>query len=126
MTDSRDAMTFQELVAWAWQETPPVHENRTNLLIHLVAVPTFVIGHLLVVIGIFALAAWAVMLGVGLVVISLILQKRGHALERQEVYAFASTKDFIRRLYAEQFCNFWRFLFSGRWYASFKRASPDS
>ena len=91
-TEGRDAMTFKELVAWAWQETPPVHENRTNLLIHLVAVPAFVIGHLMVVIGIFGLAGWVVMLGVGLVVISLILQKRGHALERQEVYAFASLK----------------------------------
>jgi hypothetical protein len=27
--DNRDAMTLGELVAWAWRETPPVHENRT-------------------------------------------------------------------------------------------------
>ena len=29
-------------------------------------------------------------------------------------------RDFLRRLYAEQFCNFWRFLFSGQWYASLR------
>ena len=94
-------MTLTELVAWAWEETVPVHENRTNLLIHLAAVPAFGIGHVMVVVG--------------------VPQRRGHALERQQVHAFASPKDFVRRLYAEQFCNFWRFLFSGGWYASFKR-----
>jgi hypothetical protein len=117
---NRDAMTFRELVAWAWRETPPVHENRTNLLIHLVAVPTFAVGHLAAAIGILLWSAWPVALGAGLVVLSLVAQKRGHALECQEVHAFASGKDFVRRLYAEQFCNFRRFLFSGRWYASFK------
>lgn len=122
--DHRDAMTFGELVAWAWRETPPVHENRTNLLIHLVAVPIFALGHVVVAIGILAWSAWLVVSGVALVVLSLVAQKQGHALERQPVHTFASGKDFLRRLYAEQFCNFWRFLFSGRWYASFRAAEP--
>ena len=41
MTEGRNAMSFRELVAWAWQATPPVHENTANLLIHIVAVPLF-------------------------------------------------------------------------------------
>ena len=120
----RDALIFNELVAWAWQETPPVHENRTNLLIHLVAVPAFAIGHVAVVIGSLAWTAWPVMVGAGVIALSLVAQKHGHSLERRPVHAFTSRKDFIRRLYAEQFYNFWRFLFSGRWYASFKEARP--
>jgi hypothetical protein len=58
------------------------------------------------------------------IALSLLLQKGGHAFERNQVHAFASTSDSIRRLYAEQFCNFWRFLFSGPWYASYQRAKP--
>jgi hypothetical protein len=38
---------------------------------------------------------------------------------------FEGARDFVRRLYAEQFCNFWRFLFSGQWYASL-RARNDA
>ncbi len=52
------------------------------------------------------LVAWVLVAGIVLAVISLVLQKRSHALERQPVHAFRSTEDFIRRLYAEQFCNF--------------------
>jgi hypothetical protein len=122
----RDAMTFRELVAWAWEETPPVHKNRMNLMIHLVAVPLFVVGHVAAVIGVVLMAGSAVVPGLGAIVLSLILQKRGHALERIQVHAFSSPRDFIRRLYAEQLCNFWRFLFSGQWYASYQRAKPSA
>jgi hypothetical protein len=120
----RDAMTFRELVDWAWRETPPVHRDRTNLVIHLVAVPLFVAGHVLIGVGVAILSGWAVTLGLGSILMSLLLQKHGHALERMEIHAFTGTRDFIRRLYAEQFCNFWRFLFSGQWYASYRRTEP--
>ena len=33
--ENRNAMSFREVVSWAWTETPPVNRNRTNLLIHL-------------------------------------------------------------------------------------------
>ena len=121
----RDAMPFRELVAWAWEETPPVHKNGTNLMIHPFAVPLLVVGHVVAVIGIVILTGWAVVLGLGSIVVSLILQKRGHALEENPVHAFSSMRDFIRRLYAEQFWNFWRFLLSGQWYASYRRAKAS-
>lgn len=119
---NRDVLTFGQLVDWAWRETPPVHANRANLLIHVVAVPVFVGAHVLAIVGAVMLDAWPIIAGVVLAVIPLVLQRRGHALERQPVHAFASTKDFVGRLYAKQFCNFWRFLFTGAWFASFKRA----
>src|SRR5262245_58433472 len=116
--ENRDAMSFRELLAWAWRETPPVHKNAANLLIHLFAVPLFVAGHLLILAAI-VFSWWLAPLGVLCVVVSLVLQRVGHSLEGQQVHPFSSGRDFVRRLYAEQFCNFWRFLFSGQWYASF-------
>lgn len=115
----RDALSFGALVAWAWTETAPVHRHRTNLLIHLVAVPLFVAGHGLLGAAVVGRAGWAVpgLLGI---VASLALQKRGHALEQQPSIPFASRRDFVRRIYAEQFINFWRFLLGGQWYASFR------
>jgi hypothetical protein len=117
--ENRDSMSFRELLAWAWRETPPVHRNVTNLIIHLFAVPLFVVGHLLLLSAVIVFSWWLAALGLLCIVVSLALQRVGHSLEAQQVHPFTGRRDFVRRLYAEQFCNFWRFLFSGKWYASF-------
>jgi len=114
-------MGFPELVAWAWRETPPVHKNATNLVIHLFAVPLFVMGHAWLVAGI-VFDPWLALVALACIVVSLLLQRFGHSLEQTAVPPFTGPRDFLRRLYAEQFCNYWRFLFSGRWYASLKAA----
>ena len=118
-SDDRNAMSFPALLSWAWKETPPVHKDPTNLLIHLVAVPLFVVGNVLLVAGI-VVNVWLLIAAILCIVVSLALQKYGHSLEGNSVPPFTGPRDFIRRLYAEQFCNFWRFLLSGQWYASFK------
>ena len=117
--EKRDAMSFRQLVSWAWRETPPVHKSGTNLLIHLIAVPMFVAGHVLLIVGVL-LWWWLVAIALASIVGSLILQGVGHSLERQQVPPFTGPRDFLRRLYAEQFCNFWRFLGSGQWHAHFR------
>lgn len=116
-SEDRKAMSFGALLDWAWRETPPVHKNRANLLIHIIAVPLFVLGHALIVAAFFTDIRLATA-GPICIVVSLIMQNIGHRLEPQRVHAFLGPVDFVRRLYAEQFCNFWRFLFSGRWFAA--------
>ena len=118
VSDDRTAMSFPQLVTWAWRETPPVHQSRTNLLIHIIAVPLFVLGHVLVIAGL--INPWFLVGAALSIVVSLTAQKYGHSLEHNQVHGFTGASDFLRRLYAEQFCNFWRFLFSGQWYASYK------
>jgi hypothetical protein len=115
----RNAMSLGELVAWAWQETPPVHSSTGNLLIHIVAVPMFVVGHALLIAAI-AANWWLLVAGASSIFVSLALQRVGHSMEPQAVHPFAGPRDFVRRLYIEQFYNFWRFLFSGGWFASLK------
>ena len=123
--EDRSAMSFSELVSWAWSETPPVHKNTANLLIHIVAVPLFVIGHVLLVVGLVVNPWWLAGAAVSIVV-SLAAQRFGHSLEHNQVPVFTGAGDFIRRLYAEQFCNFWRFVFSGQWYASLKSSRSEA
>lgn len=117
--ENRDAMSFRELLAWAWRETPPVHRNSTNLVVHLFAVPMFVVGHLVLPLAI-AFSWWLAVVGLLFIVFSVALQGVGHSLEQQQVPPFTGARDFVRRLYAEQFCNFWRLLFSGQWSAGFR------
>jgi hypothetical protein len=123
--ETRSEMSFPQLLSWAWQETPSVHRNRANLLIHIVAVPLFVLGHVLLVAGIL-MKPWLLVGGIASIAVSLATQKFGHSLERTQVHPFTGASDFLRRIYAEQFCNFWRFFFSGRWYASFKASRPGA
>jgi hypothetical protein len=124
-SQDRNAMSFPALLSWTWEETPPVHKNAANLLIHLFAVPLFVVGNVLLVIGgvfNFRLLIAAILC----VVVSLALQKFGHSLEENPVLPFAGPRDYVRRICAEQFCNFWRFLLSGQWYASFKARGKNA
>ena len=118
-SEDRSTLSFPELVSWAWRETSAVHRNTTNLLIHLVAVPLFVLGHVLLIAA-FIVNRWLLAAAIASIAVSLAAQKFGHSLEQRQVHAFTGGSDFIRRLYAEQFCNFWRFLTSGQWYANFK------
>jgi len=122
--ENRDAMSFSDLVAWAWRETPPVHKSAGNLIIHLFAVPLFVLGHVLALTGVL-MAWWLVIAGILCIIISIAIQGVGHSLEQQQVPPFTGPRDFLRRLYAEQFCNFWRFLFTGQWYLSFNSRSDQ-
>jgi hypothetical protein len=118
-SEDRSAMSFPDLVSWAWTETPSVHRNTTNLIIHIFAVPLFVLGHVLLVAGLLV-NPWFLAGATLSIVVSLAAQRYGHSLEDKPVQSFTSAGDFVRRLYAEQFCNFWRFLLSGQWYASVK------
>jgi hypothetical protein len=119
-SENRNAMSFVELVAWAWRETLPVHRNTQNLVIHIVAVPLFVLGHVLLIGGVLA-SGWLAVAGLLCIVVSIAAQGFGHSLERQQVHPVTGPRDFLRRLYAEQSFNFWRFLFSGQWYLSLNR-----
>jgi hypothetical protein len=118
-TQDRNSISFPELLAWAWRETPPAHQDRKNLLLHLFAVPLFVTGHALIAAGIVT-NPWLLLAGPVCIAVSLRIQKYGHSLERNPSIPFAGPRDFVRRIYGEQFCNFWRFLLSGGWSAAFK------
>ena len=91
------------------------HADRVNLLIHIVAVPLFVLA------SISALAAlltgrWlllaAALAGVGL---SLAAQGAGHTRETVPPEPFAGPGDFVQRIIKEQFLTFWHFAGSGGW-----------
>ncbi|MGE0031568.1 MAG: hypothetical protein AB7T20_10655 [Steroidobacteraceae bacterium] len=61
-----------------------------------------------------AIEQWLALAGVLCIVVPIAAQGFGHSLERQQVHPFTGPRDFLRRLYAEQFFNFWRFLCSVR------------
>jgi hypothetical protein len=107
--------------SWAWTQTPR-SQNGKNLLIHALAA---CLWSALSARRRFFFNLWLFVEELFCVAVSLSMQTYGHLLERNQPPPFAGSRDFLRRLYAEQFWNFWRFLFAGHWYASFKARSKN-
>jgi hypothetical protein len=73
-------MGIIRLLQWQWNGHPEYHQSRTDLLIHIFAVPPFLIGTLALV---EAIVDWSVLLpgaAVGCIVSAVALQGRGHWL----------------------------------------------
>jgi uncharacterized membrane protein YGL010W len=74
-------MSVGELLRWQWQGYPRYHQSRANLLIHIVAVPLFLVGTIVLVLAVVWLSPFALAVAVGCVVATVALQGRGHRLE---------------------------------------------
>ena len=96
-------------------EYDPYHTNPTNLVIHIVAVPFFVLGTLAALWSLLT-GRWLAALGYAVLpALSLAVQGLGHKLEARPPEPFSSSGNFLARVLCEQFLRFWIFVFSGRW-----------
>ena len=115
-------MNVPELLAWQWQGYARYHQNRANLLLHIVAVPVFLTGTVLVVIGALTPSIESAAAGVFCVVAAVVLQGRGHKLEPVPPEPFSGPANFIARLFFEQWVTFPRFVLSGGWSRNYARS----
>jgi hypothetical protein len=119
-----------QLLRWQWEGYPRYHLARTNLLIHIVAVPLFLAGNIALVVELLRGSVSAAAVGLGCMVIPIVLEGRGHKLEQNPPEPFTSALNAVARLYFEQWITFPRFLLSGGWSralrASARQARPDS
>ncbi|MGH9845616.1 MAG: carboxymuconolactone decarboxylase family protein [Blastocatellia bacterium] len=108
-------MSIEKFLQWQWSGYSAAHQNRTNLLLHLVAVPLFMSATLLAVYALVGLSLPALAAAAICFLVSLILQGRGHKLEAKVPEPFKGGLDFIVRLFAEQWITFPRFVLTGGW-----------
>jgi hypothetical protein len=95
------------------------------LLIHIVAVPLFLIGTVGLIVGIVQLSFAVLAIGIGCIVVAVAAQGRGHRLEPVPPEPFSGPANFIARLFLEQWITFPRFVFSGDWgHALHKAGEP--
>ncbi|MEN9559371.1 MAG: hypothetical protein RLZZ502_582, partial [Pseudomonadota bacterium] len=66
---------------WQWQGYPHYHRQRLNLLIHIVSVPTFLCGHLVILLGLLQLQTGSIVLGVLICLLAFAAQGLGHKHE---------------------------------------------
>jgi 2-hydroxy-palmitic acid dioxygenase Mpo1-like protein len=107
------------LLAWQWQGYARYHQNRTNLLLHVVAVPLFLAGSVLVVLGAIRMSLLLIVLGIVAMGVSVALQGRGHRLEAVPPEPFTGPTNAVGRLFFEQCATFPRFVISGGWRRNF-------
>jgi hypothetical protein len=113
-------MNLAELLHWQWEGYPRVHRSRTNLLIHIVVVPLFMLGNIGLVV---ALLSRSMPLGaVSLVTmfVSMALQGRGHKQEQVPPEPFTGPANAVSRIFLEQWVTFPRFVLSGKWFRAFR------
>jgi hypothetical protein len=110
----------KQLVSWQWQAYPDNHTTRTNLAIHIVTNPLFILGVATLIAGPLIGPWWLSLCGLGGMLIGLVGQGRGHKLEAAAPIAFTGPDDFVSRFFVEQFVNFPRFVLSGGWLHAWK------
>jgi len=101
------------------------HCNRVNLLIHIVAVPVFLLGNVSLLAGLLQPDVGRMVVSVGFIALSLGLQKLGHSMEATPPEPFAGAGDFFRRIYSEQLSRFWVFLFDGGWLRNWRAVADN-
>ena len=114
-------MGIVQLLQWQRDRYPRYHQSRANLLIHIVAVPLFLVGTILLVAAIVQGFLILLLIAVACVVVALALQGRGHKLEAVPPEPFSGTINFVSRFFLEHWVTFPRFVFSRGWVAALRK-----
>ena len=115
-------MSIAQFLRWQWDGYPKYHQARSNLLIHIVAVPLFLVGTIALAGAIAELSLSLLTLAVGCMFVAVALQGRGHRLEPVQPEPFSGPVNFVSRLFFEQWVTFPRFVLSGGWLAALRKA----
>jgi len=91
------------------------HQSRTNLLLHIVVVPLFVLGIVYSLSSVIQGRWLAASVSLVLPLISIAVQGAGHKQEPNPPLPFDGPGDFLKRIFSEQFYKFPKFVVSGAW-----------
>ena len=111
-----------KLIQWQWNEYRDFHGNKTNLLIHIIAVPALLLAQVALVYFLISHNYAAALMSLPVMALSFVVQGIGHKKEENPSIPFSSPLNAIARLMVEQWINFPRFVFSGGWWSAFKTA----
>uniref|UniRef100_UPI00097C39C3 Mpo1-like protein n=1 Tax=Pelomonas sp. KK5 TaxID=1855730 RepID=UPI00097C39C3 len=90
-------MTPIELLRWQHEGYPQYHRARANLLLHIVVVPMFLAGNVALVAGLLTAAWWTALGGAVAMLVSVIAQGRGHAIEPTPPVPFSGPGQAVQR-----------------------------
>lgn len=112
-----------KLIQWQWNDYQQFHRSKTNLLIHIIAVPSFLVSNVYLLIALTQQAWIPALCSILVMVFSIAVQGRGHKMEETPSIPFSSLFNAIARLLLEQWINFPRFVLSGGWWRALQQVS---
>ena len=115
-------MNISELLRWQYSGYEKFHRSRANLLIHILAVPMFLISIVALIMALFRQAWLSVAINLALLVIFVALQGLGHRREAHLPEPFTGAMNAIARIVLEQCITFPRFVISGGWWRALRRS----
>ena len=90
-----------------------LHQNRLNLVIHIIGSIMFIVGNILILIGLWNFIDFTqMMIGFSLLFIAISMQAIGHQFEPEQFEGFKGPLDFVKTFYLELIVFFPAFLFS--------------
>ena len=111
------------LLDWQWRLYTQNHQNRRNLMLHLLTVPLFQMGTMAVLLAPFSHLFFAVA-GVASMSFAMTAQGQGHRLESTPPAPFNGPLDVVARIFAEQWITFPRFVLTGGFERAWRAAGP--
>lgn len=112
------------LLAWQFRHYPEFHGDRRNLVLHVFSVPMFQLGTVWLLSPLWGAPLWSPLMGLGAMAFAVVLQGRGHGLEKNPPVAFASRGEAVARIVLEQWVNFPRFVLSGGLLRAWQGSAP--
>lgn len=116
-------MSVSELLRWQWEGYPRYHRTRFNLLLHIGVVPLFILGNIALIAALFKGSWAAAAAGLAAMLVSVVLQGRGHGQEPTPPEPFTSKWNAVSRIFLEQWVTFPRFVLSGGWLRALRTES---
>jgi uncharacterized membrane protein len=116
-------MSVSELLRWQFDGYAEFHRSRSNLLLHIIVVPLFLLANVALVAALMVGAWWLAVASVVLMVVSIALQGRGHGVEPTPPIPFSSASNALKRIFFEQWVTFPRFVLSGGWVRAMRDSS---
>jgi hypothetical protein len=104
------------LLAWQWQGYSRYHQSRANLLGHIVLVPLFLAGNVALIVGAIRLDWIEAFAGAACMLVSVMLQGRGHRDEPVPPVPFTGPGNALARIFLEQWITFPRYVLTGGWW----------
>jgi hypothetical protein len=111
------------LVAWQWSLYSGNHTDHTNLVLHVLTVPIFMSGTVLLLAAPFT-HAWLALVGLVMMALAVATQGRGHAREPVPPVPFSGPLDVAGRIFVEQWFTFPRYLLSGKLADAWRAGAP--
>lgn len=113
-------MGIIERLRWQIAGYPDFHRSRTNLLIHIVAVPFFLVCNLVLIRALLGLSFRAAIVASMGMAVSMAIQGRAHRVESRPTEPFAGPWDAILRILLEQWITFPGFVLTGGWFRALR------